>query len=419
MSSWSEERRLNSAAEREQQRKDDDARAERIARQRQIEDERRRQNRLADKAEARAEQLQRRKDRANRRKERAATWASITEPANAYGRGTTALVTASVLASLPAQFIHFVAISPMMLTVPIAIEGGAWVAFAGVRYADAKGLPGWVRWILRVLTVTAAGYAAHINYEYGASIAPAAAWGLAGVTLGGPMFAEIRQWVMAMSTATRSGAGRKEAKARRKHDKQRRSDWKDVQRIADRLISAAPFGTLSEEDAFSQAWFIVNGTHKRGVTASLEQMATASRARMAKAVAGPDATPEADAIDRFLEDVFGPGWGDDGNPGGATAGAPHGDPDGGGDSNARRLPRGTSQGRTALGGKGKRGIRGRATKAPLKPLDEADLDAVRRLADGLGDAAKLSVSNVKTAVGGGRNEYLIRLRDAVRAEREN
>lgn len=60
----------------------------------------------------------------------------------------------------------------------------------------------------------------------------------------------------------------------------------------------------------------------------------------------------------------------------------------------------------------------RAAKAPEKPLSEADLDKVRRLADGLGDVDKLSLSNVRTAVGGGRNEYLVRLRDAVRTERQ-
>ncbi|MGW1135876.1 hypothetical protein ACWD4M_30560, partial [Streptomyces griseoluteus] len=199
MSSWSEERRLNQAAEAEQRRKDQDAAAERALKLRAAEDERRRANRQADKVEARAEKQQKRRDKRERRRERMQSWTKNTRPGVVYRRGTIALVTASALASLPAQVKHFVSISEMLLPLPFALEGAAWVMAAGVAYADEKQLPAWVRWLLRALSMTAAGYAAAINYQYGAHIDPTVGYGLAAVTLLGPLFFEVRQWVTTLS----------------------------------------------------------------------------------------------------------------------------------------------------------------------------------------------------------------------------
>ncbi|MGW1134875.1 hypothetical protein ACWD4M_25330, partial [Streptomyces griseoluteus] len=199
MSSWSEERRLNQAAEAEQRRKDQDAATERALKLRSAEDERRRANRQADKVEARAEKQQKRRDKRDRRRERMQSWTKNTRPGVVYQRGTIALVTASALASLPAQVKHFVSISEMLLPLPFALEGAAWVMAAGVAYADEKQLPTWVRWLLRALSMTAAGYAAAINYQYGAHIDPTVGYGLAAVTLLGPLFFEVRQWVTTLS----------------------------------------------------------------------------------------------------------------------------------------------------------------------------------------------------------------------------
>jgi hypothetical protein len=51
----------------------------------------------------------------------------------------------------------------------------------------------------------------------------------------------------------------------------------------------------------------------------------------------------------------------------------------------------------------------------VKPLEASDLEAVRKLASALGGVHRLSARNVREAVGC-RNEYALRLRDAVRAE---
>ncbi|MFJ3089058.1 hypothetical protein [Streptomyces sp. NPDC086838] len=277
MSSWSEERRRNQAAEAEQHRLDQDAAAERRMRIRREDDERRRANRRADKAEARAEKQQQRRDKRDRRRERTQSWAKNTRPGVVYQRGTLALVAASALASLPAQVAHFAGVSLMLLPLPFALEGAAWVMAAGVAYADEKRLPAWVRWLLRALCLTAAGYAAAINYGYGAKTSQSVGFGLAAVSLLGPLFFEVRQWVTTLTVDVGERKRRAEAKARTRHEKERYRHHKDVVKLARRLVSAAPYGTLPIEDAFTAAWEIFYGTATPGMTPALHAQQLASR----------------------------------------------------------------------------------------------------------------------------------------------
>ncbi|MFF3300809.1 hypothetical protein [Streptomyces sp. NPDC002908] len=282
MGSFAEDRRADRAAEAEQRRIDQAAvetlRVERV--------------RAADERAARLREQQRaekdavRKVRAERRAEMGA---SLTA-GNVYRKGTLALVAASALGSLPAQVLHFVGISPMLLPLPLAIEGAAWVMAAGVAYADERGLPGWVRWFLRLLVVAAAGFAATINYDYGSNLsglspsdARAAGIGLAAVTLLGPVLFEIRQWVTNLSGQT----GDEHDKARRVHDRKRRRQHHAVARLADRLVSAAPFGVLSFEDAFAHAWEIETGTSTPGMSPKLHRRAARSVAELAHAQRPP------------------------------------------------------------------------------------------------------------------------------------
>jgi hypothetical protein len=291
VSSWSDERRRNQAAEAEQRRLDQAAAAERVLKMRAAEDERRRTNRQADKAEARAEKQQKRRDKRERRRERAQAWAKNTTPGIVYRRGTLALVTASALASLPAQIMHFATISLMLLPLPFALEGAAWVMNAGVAYADERKLPGWVRWLLRALAMSAASFAAWINYDYGRHIAPAVGFGLAAVTLLGPLFFEVRQWVMTLSFDAGERKRRSETKAREKHERRRRKDHKAVVTLAKTLVSAAPYGTLSFEEAFASAWEIKYGTRTPGMTPALHAEQLASSKALADAMDAVNGSP--------------------------------------------------------------------------------------------------------------------------------
>ncbi|WP_461712365.1 hypothetical protein [Streptomyces sp. DSM 41013] len=288
---WNEQRRLDKAAAADQRRKDADAEADRRAKARAEADDRRRANRQADKTEARAEAQQKRRDKRERRRERAQAWTKNTRPGVVYSRGTLALVAASALASLPAQIAHFASISLMLLPLPFALEGAAWVMAAGVAYADEKNLPAWVRWLLRAFCLTAAGFAAAINYSYGLETAPAVGYGLAAVTLLGPLFFEIRQWVTNLSFDAAEKRKRGEARAKAKHDRARYRHHKDVVKLARRLVSAAPYGSLQLEDAFTAAWEIFYGTATPGMTPGLHAQQLASRQSLTKAMDEANGAP--------------------------------------------------------------------------------------------------------------------------------
>ncbi|MFD5455581.1 hypothetical protein [Streptomyces olivaceus] len=275
-----ERERVARASEAEQRRLDAAAAEERRAERTRQADERAARLREQQRSDREAESAA----KAARRRERAARRAEALTPERIYRTGTLALVVASGLASLPAQVRHFGAISPALLPLPFALEGAAWVMAAGVAYADARSAPGWVRWLLRFLVAACAGFAAYINYGYGkhlAGLSPAdanaAAWGLAAVTLLGPVVFEIRQWVSTL-------AGRdEEARARRKHATARRRDHRQVNAVARRLISATPYGDLPAEDAWTRAWRIIHGPTDPGMTARLERAAVVSAARLADA----------------------------------------------------------------------------------------------------------------------------------------
>jgi hypothetical protein len=162
---------------------------------------------------------------------------------------------------------------------------------AGVAYADERQLPAWVRWLLRGLCLTAAGYAASINYSYGAHIDPAVGYGLAAVTLLGPLFFEVRQWVSTLTVDAGEKKRRAQEKARAKHEKDRRKDHEQVVKLAKRLVSAAPFGTLELEDAFVAAWEIFYGTSIPGMTPAMHAQLLASRQDLAAAMDEANGAP--------------------------------------------------------------------------------------------------------------------------------
>lgn len=288
MSSWHEERRADKAANARTTRED----KEHAAKLRR--DERRR-----DREEARAEKAQARRDHAARKQARAAKRQRDLTPSNVYSRGTLALVAFSAAASLPAQVIHFVSLYWMLFPVGPVIEGLAWVMAAGVAHADEKKLAPWVRWLLRGLTLGAAGFAGYINYNYGLDLtskgltadeAQTVGVGLAAVTMAGPLVFEIRQWVRTLTAAV-ANPNRAVEKAQARHETKRRKDHKRVADLADRLVSARPFGQLSFEEAFALAWEVEHGTLELGLEPALHGKRHASRAAYAAALDTANGAP--------------------------------------------------------------------------------------------------------------------------------
>ncbi|MFI5867733.1 hypothetical protein [Streptomyces sp. NPDC051546] len=167
------------------------------------------------------------------------------------------------------------------------------------------------------------------------------------------------------------------------------------------LLTAAPTG-IKLGALWEIAWRSVHGLPV-GQTIETLTADIAARAAVEESLFSAELDPGRFAIDAFLDDIFPPSGTDEkaGKNG-------RGKGDGKGD-----------EGTTALGRKGNAPSGRRAPKVPDKPLDPADLDKVRELADALRDVTKLSLATVRAAVGGGNNEYLVRLRDHVKAERKN
>ena len=153
-----------------------------------------------------------------------------------------------------------------------------------------------------------------------------------------------------------------------------------------------------------------------GTTAETLAVEVAAERAVEKVLTDAERTPERYAVDRFLGELFPPTGGDDGAPGGTFGGRSPNGPQNGGDGAYRGFPKETPAVATPLVGKGNKSTERQPEESPERPLDEDDLNKVRALADALGDAAKLSARNVRETVGC-RNEYAVRLRDAVKAER--
>lgn len=252
-----------------------------------------------------------------------------------------------------------------------------------------------------------ASIASAINAAKAPELFPGAVWMVAILALssfGGVAFWELRSLGRHRGKGARTKQQRAEAKARRKHEKKRRKE-KAVWSRYEQILTARPYGTVDREEAWAEAWQDVNAAPLGQTVTVIAGRLAATRA-VEQTVADAGHTPESLAVEAFLRDVFpAPGKGDEG-PGGTPLRGPSGEP-----------PKGGPESATALGGKGQQASGSPSKKTPQKSLAEADLEKARKLADALGNASKLSARNVREVLGGGRTEYAIRVRDAVKKER--
>lgn len=441
------------------------AEADRIAREAAKEAEDEAKARAAEEAEEAAEGL--RKVESAGRDEKAATavrWFAI----------------ACFLFAMPLQLLAFWEPSrPFMLLGPLVLESGAWVM---MRQAEAAIAARRMVWHYLVGAGLAAAVAAAVNVWHGGSDPDIGLdFGLVGAfcSLAGPAVWAVHEFGARSKAAKATRAERKIAEAaarkaeaelaarraefehRRKAEADRReeSDRKareaaeaeaakiaaqDAQRSHlfpqawekyEQIIAAHPLGSILRDKAWADArraiahpdvwtrydhlasaapagvkpgalWEIAwRSVHALPVGQTVETLAAELAARQAveDVLAAAERTPDRLAVDYLLDEIFPPSDGDE-NGGASGRGKGNGGPSGGAG---------------ALGRKGNHRSGRTAPKVPDKPLDETDLAKVRDLADALKDVTKLSLSNVRAAVGGGANEYLLRLRDHVKAERKN
>lgn len=395
--SWAEERRKDRAEEREQDRRDRRDREEAARRRREEEDERKRRERRERQQEAR----RRRSDRRDRRAKLLAQLASEGD--------TVAALIVMACAIGPALYFQVAALVgvpglPVVIAVALAVmlEAGAWVATVAGERAKREGRP---VGIFRAAMWGCAFVAAVINWSHAPDSGGGwLAWVLAAASLGGVAFWELRGLGRHRGKSTRTKQQRAEEKARRKHERKRRR-VRDVWKRHEEILAAHPYGTVRPEDAWAQAWEDVKAA-PLGVTARVLARRLQATAEVEEVLADAERTPESLAVDALLADLFpAHGRGDEGT-GGTPLRGPSGDP-----------PKDGPKAATTLGRKGKEGSGRASAKTPQKPLAEADLEKVRKLADALGGAEKLSARNVREVLGGGANEYAIRVRDAVKQER--
>ncbi|MDT0270560.1 hypothetical protein RM844_30235 [Streptomyces sp. DSM 44915] len=402
--SWAEERRADRAAEAEQKRLDAAARAQREQDAIDRAEERERQKQEAKDEQKRKKEAARRTRKGQKRAARRARWGRIARWLNA--NPVTLFVGYVMVASVvPAIFSQVSALSHAGVWVLLAVllasmlEGGAWaLTFMGKQAEDA-GRPT-ARY--RIAAWGAAAVAAGIQVWHWIAIAPL--W--VAVTFGLSSLFALYLWDL----KTHGSHGltkeqRQERKERARQEGERRRRFPEVWSRYEDILAARPHGAVDPEKVWAEAWFDAHGAELSQTEETISRRLDAVTA-VEQVLAEAERTPESVAVDRFLSELFSPqGKGDPGE-GGTPLRAPSGGP-----------PKGSPEGATPLGGKGKRASRAASESGSAKAPTKADLEKVRRLADALGDARKLSLRNVREVIGGGRNEYAVRVRDAVKKER--
>lgn len=340
-----------------------------------------------------------------------------------------------LLAALPAQLSYFLGLHKkgehdpgyawLMMPVPFFLELLAWVGVLGTQWAHRKGLPRWPFWILTSGLASVAGY---INFTHGlAEYGLVAGVALCATSIIGPILAEVDQFLETMAAADprnlqQRAADKVVAKAKAEAEKTlaQRQAAEDAERrkvfpseFAEyrRIMVAHPAGAIDRDTAWEQAWHNLH-LLPLSVTAGTLAAREAARAGIEGVLSNAGRTPESVAVDLLLQEMFGPDRGDGGPAGGAPGGSPNDGTGGGSGASSAGRPKAA----TALGRKGKQASGRTAPKAPEKPLDPADIQKVRTLAEALGGVDRLSARNVREVIGGGANEYAVRLRDHVKTE---
>jgi hypothetical protein len=283
--SWSEQRRLDKAADREQDRAD-----RRLSIEGRLEAERSRAEEKRKNDEA-AAKLKRQRDT---EKTKAKTLRKQ-QRADARKRALNAVTAHMPIAGIPVvatsmamawggqyQAAHAAGFGAYSTGVPIMLEGltltlAALTSAAMTARKPHASLMTWT-WVSAFVAAALNGYGHVIEGSSGAVLKAAvfAIASLVGVFL---------WWRVATAhTVTRTKEQRANDKARTKHDRTRRRHHKDVAKLADRLLSAAPYGTLTAESAWAQAWELKHGTSRIGYTPQLRASGVRSAAAYEKAV---------------------------------------------------------------------------------------------------------------------------------------
>lgn len=342
-----------------------------------------------------------------------------------------------LLAALPAQLSYFLTLHRkgredtgpawLMLPVPFFLELLAWVGVLGTQWAHRKGLPRWPFWILTAALASVAGY---INLSHGAAeFGMVAGVALAATSVIGPVLAEVRQLLESKAAADprsleqrardKAAAKKKAVAEQAEAERAAAEDARRAHRFPaefaeyEALMIAHPEGAISRDEAWRQAWDTLHRL-PLGVTAGTLAARVAAQEGIDAVMSTAGRSPESVAVELLLTDILGADRGDGGAGQRVSGRTPTGGAGGGSTAAAAAAPKGAE----ALGRKGNQASGRTAAKTPNKPLEPAHIEKVRKLAEALGDAERLSARKVREVIGGGSSEYAVRLRDAVKSEQQ-
>ncbi|MGV9578093.1 DUF2637 domain-containing protein [Streptomyces sp. NPDC003509] len=283
--SYREEKRADQAAAREADREDRrlelqtrlDAERLRAEEKRADAEAKAERDRKASEAKRRQEQTDKKQADAEKAAKKAAAAAKRAKQLRWLKANPATLFVAFVMVAsiVPAVISQIGALSGASVHVAMAallaamLEGGAWaITFMGKQAEDA----GRETRKYRIATWATACAAAAVNFWHGLEAYAAHPW--VAVVLGGSSLFAIYIWDMKThGSHGRTREQKRAAKARAKHAKARRKDHKEIATQADKLVSAMPFGAITEEQAFAAAWRIHTGAEP-GLSAELYATAT-------------------------------------------------------------------------------------------------------------------------------------------------
>ncbi|MEU3520188.1 hypothetical protein ABZ770_33805 [Streptomyces sp. NPDC006654] len=279
--SYREERRADQAAARAQDREDRRLELDARLKATEIQAEQRRKDAEAKRRLEQADKKAREQERERKKAARATRMRGVAGWLKA--NPATVFVGFVMVASIvPALISQVTALSeadvPVVLAALLAamLEGGAWaITFMGKQADDA----GRATRKYRIGTWVIAALAAAIQFWHWSAVAPL--W-VAFVFGGSSLFAIYIWDLKTHGSGSKTQEERKEAKARREHLDNRRRHHKDIAKEADRLLSALPYGSVTEEEAFAAAWRIHRGAEP-GLSAELYATATNARVQLGAA----------------------------------------------------------------------------------------------------------------------------------------
>ncbi|MBP0452399.1 hypothetical protein J5Y04_23050 [Kitasatospora sp. RG8] len=207
---------------------------------------------------------------------RATGWVTA-NPSRAFVRFVQACSIVPAVASQVAALDHAEVYLLLAVLLAAMLEGGAWALVAMGAQAEGERSTRTYR-----LGAWAAGaVAGGINFAHGWQQYPAHHWVafvLALSSIGAVWLTDLQ---------THGGRGpttaeKKQARERAEHARRRSEHHPEVREVADRLLSAAPFGELLADEAWRIAWEYVHGVTVPGLTADLLAQRLNARARVAE-----------------------------------------------------------------------------------------------------------------------------------------